>query len=194
MDDDSAGDAASTARPRMEPNTGSAWDGGLSSSPAADGEFAQLEWRGVSQKLAWHRFVTILATLVAVGGVGVVVAIVWLPPAALLVWGGVVLGAAVVALAYSRAAANRWCWAEGATDLVIAYGVLVRQVVMVPYGRIQVVDVTVSPVEQWLGIATVRVHTAATTIDACVCGLTETEATQLRTRLANRSETFTTGL
>ena len=69
-----------------------------------------------------------------------------------------------------------------------------RQLVVVPYGRMQVVDMTADLLEQALGIATVRVRTAASTADTRVVGLPLEEAVRLRGRLAARSESFSTGL
>ncbi|MFC7329261.1 PH domain-containing protein [Marinactinospora rubrisoli] len=87
-----------------------------------------------------------------------------------------------------------WGYAEGRTDFYLTCGVVIRQLVVVPYGRMQVVDVTANLLEQALGIATVRLRTAATTADARIPGLSLDEATRLRDRLAARSETFSTGL
>ena len=51
-----------------------------------------------------------------------------------------------------------------------------RRTVIVPYGRMQLVDVTTGPVDRWLGIAAVQLHTAAATTDASIPGLTTDEA------------------
>ena len=60
--------------------------------------------------------------------------------------------------------------------------------------RTQVVDVTADLLEQALGMATVRVRTAASAADTRVVGLPLEEAVRLRGRLAARSESFSTGL
>lgn len=176
-------DAASPVRPRLEPSTSLELDS-LAAPP----------WQGVSPRLRWYLFVRMIAALVLIAIVGGVVVSVWLAPV-FFAYGVLLVVAAVgTGSLYSMVAGRRWRWAEGRSDLFVAHGVLVRQVVVVPYGRIQVVDVTADPVERGLGLATVRIHTAAMTVDAYVCGLEESEADQLRERLAARSETFSTGL
>src|SRR5699024_7434692 len=86
-----------------------------------------------------------------------------------------------------------WGYVESESELYLTYGVFLRQLVVVPYGRMQVVDVTADLLEQALGIATVRVRTAASAADTRVVGLPLEEAVRLRGRLAARSESFSTG-
>nr|WP_051061627.1 PH domain-containing protein [Nocardiopsis chromatogenes] len=126
--------------------------------------------------------------------VGAVAAWLWLGPQAAAV--PVIAVAAAFAAAWLSAGPARrsWGYAEGPTDLYLTYGTAVRQLVVVPYGRMQVVDVTADLLEQALGIATVRVRTAATTADTRIPGLPLDDAVVLRDRLAARSETFSTGL
>jgi membrane protein YdbS with pleckstrin-like domain len=45
-------------------------------------------------------------------------------------------------------------------------GVLVRRVSVVPYGRMQFVEVTAGPFERAFRLATVQLHTAAAASDA----------------------------
>ena len=69
-----------------------------------------------------------------------------------------------------------------------------RRTVIVPYGRMQLVDVTTGPVDRWLGIAAVQLHTAAATTDASIPGLTTDEAARLRDHLAALGEARSAGL
>lgn len=152
------------------------------------------EWSRVSRRYVWYRRLVLAAVLVPGGGAG-----------AFLV-GGVFTAAAgaawVVACVvlgglgwYAAVLTGRsWAYAEGQADLYLCHGVVVRQLVVVPYGRMQLVDVTANLLEQGLGIATVRVYTAASTVEAYIAGLPLDEATRLRDRLAMRSETYSTGL
>ncbi|WP_017593242.1 PH domain-containing protein [Nocardiopsis potens] len=151
-------------------------------------------WVRVSPALDRYLRLTGIAAAVVVGAPLSALCWLWLGP----VWA---LAAAVLALASVPAAwftAGRvrrsWGYAEGRTDLCLTYGLAVRQLVVVPYGRMQVVDVTANLLEQALGIATVRVRTAATTADTRIPGLDLDTAVGLRDRLAARSETFSTGL
>ena len=85
-------------------------------------------------------------------------------------------------------------YAERADDLIVVSGILVRRLVIVPYGRMQMVDLRAGPIDRWLGIATVQLHTAAATTDAAIPGLTPLEAAALRDRLAARGEARSAGL
>jgi uncharacterized protein len=103
---------------------------------------------------------------------------------AVLIWGWVLIG---------RNAAS-WRYAERADDLLIGHGVLFRTLVVVPYGRMQFVDVQAGPLERWFGIATVQLHTAAASTDARIPGLAPREAARLRDRLAQLGEARLAGL
>ena len=150
-------------------------------------------WVRVSPRLA-----TLRRSLLA--GIGGVVALVaaslaaitswWLLLAVLVVgavliaWGWVVVGRAV----------RSWGYAERADDLLVTRGILFRQLVVVPYGRMQFVDVTAGPLDRRFGLATVQLHTAAAATDAQIPGLVPAEAARLRDRLAARGEAGSAGL
>lgn len=102
----------------------------------------------------------------------------------LLVWTAVVIGRQVRAIGY----------AERDDDLLIRKGVLFRTLVVVPYGRMQLVDVTAGPLARKLGFASVQLHTASPGTDATIEGLVPSEAARLRDRLASRGEARLAGL
>jgi membrane protein YdbS with pleckstrin-like domain len=87
-----------------------------------------------------------------------------------------------------------WGYAERAEDLLVTRGILFRQLVVVPYGRMQFVDVTAGPLDRRFGLATVQLHTAAAATDAQIPGLVPAEAARLRDRLAARGEASSAGL
>jgi membrane protein YdbS with pleckstrin-like domain len=101
-----------------------------------------------------------------------------------VVWGWLVVGRAV----------RSWGYAERADDLLVTRGILNRQLVVVPYGRMQYVDVTAGPLDRKFGLSTVQLHTAAAATDARIPGLVPTEAARLRDRLAARGEASSAGL
>ncbi|MEU3722812.1 PH domain-containing protein [Streptomyces sp. NPDC031705] len=76
-----------------------------------------------------------------------------------------------------------WRYAERADDLLISRGVLWREETVVPYGRMQLVEVTSGPLERRFGLASVQLHTAAAATDAKIPGLAPEEAERLRDRL-----------
>jgi uncharacterized protein len=99
-------------------------------------------------------------------------------------WGWRIVGRAV----------RSWGYAERADDLLVTRGILNRQLVVVPYGRMQYVDVTAGPLDRRFGLSTVQLHTAAAATDARIPGLVPAEAARLRDRLAARGEATSAGL
>ena len=87
-----------------------------------------------------------------------------------------------------------WGYAEREDDLMVRRGVMIRRQSVVPYGRMQFIDVTAGPVERSLGLATVRMHTAAAASDARIPGLERAEASRLRDQLAQLGEAQAAGL
>jgi membrane protein YdbS with pleckstrin-like domain len=111
-------------------------------------------------------------------------------------------GAAVGAIAVGSAAAwwfvrNRfraWGYLEREEDLEVRRGVMVQRLSVVPYGRMQFVEISTGPVERLFGLATVKLHTAAAASDARIPGLDPGEAARLRDRLAALGEAKAAGL
>ncbi len=90
--------------------------------------------------------------------------------------------------------ARAWGYAERDDDLYIKHGAMFRQLVAVPYGRMQYVDVNAGPFEQLYGIASVRLHTASPRTGARIPGLPADEAARLRDRLTELGESQAAGL
>jgi uncharacterized protein len=87
-----------------------------------------------------------------------------------------------------------WGYAERPADLLVRHGLLVRRLSIVPYARMQFVDVTAGPLERAFGLATVELHTAAAASDARIPGLPGPEAARLRDRLSALGEARAEGL
>ncbi|AZM54670.1 hypothetical protein DMA15_20660 [Streptomyces sp. WAC 01529] len=105
-------------------------------------------------------------------------------PLAFLVWGWPMMGRNWLS----------WRYAERDDDLLISRGVLWREETVVPYGRMQLVEVTSGPVERHFGLASVQLHTAAAATDARIPGLLPEEAERLRDRLTELGEARSAGL
>lgn len=151
-------------------------------------------WAGVSAQLRAMRR-AILATVAAFAAILlVVIALVSAVPLVAVV--GVVFVVAVLVAGFAAIGRNyaSWGYAERAEDLLVTRGVLFRRLVVVPYGRMQLVDVTAGPIERRFGIATVRLHTAAAGTDARIRGLAPDEAARLRDRLSSLGEARSAGL
>jgi membrane protein YdbS with pleckstrin-like domain len=102
------------------------------------------------------------------------------------------LGALFALLVWRRYRA--WGYAEREDDLLVRRGVLIRRLTVVPYGRMQFVDVTAGPVDRIFGLSTVQLHSAAAATDARIPGLEKAEAERLRDRLAALGEAKAAGL
>ena len=69
-------------------------------------------------------------------------------------------------------------------ELIVARGVLIRSVVAIPTNRIQHVDTRQGPLEQWMGLARLQVHTASGVgSDGVIPGLAFEVAEALRDKL-----------
>jgi len=107
--------------------------------------------------------------------------------------GGVLVAGAIVWVVVGRRYQS-WGYAERDDDLLVRRGVLFARLSVVPYGRMQFIDVTAGPLERVFGLATVRLHTAAAATDARIPGLEREEAGRLRDRLAELGEAQAAGL
>jgi uncharacterized protein len=114
-------------------------------------------------------------------------------------WAGVAAVAVVTVAAgavlwVERRRYRAWAYRERDDDLIVSRGVLVRRVSVVPYGRMQFVEVTAGPFERAFRLATVQLHTAAAASDARIPGLERDEAARLRDRLTVLGEARAAGL
>lgn len=85
-------------------------------------------------------------------------------------------------------------WVEREDDLMVRRGRVFRRVTVVPYGRMQFVDVASGPLARAFGIARVQLHTASQGSDAHIAGVPAEEAARLRDRLTTRGEARLAGL
>jgi membrane protein YdbS with pleckstrin-like domain len=152
-----------------------------------------VQWRPVSPKLITVELIgrTAFTAVVLIGlAIGWVLAPHWLWPVAMAVvvvfgiWRSIVTVRAVKA----------WGYAERDNDLLVRHGLLIRRLSIVPYARMQYVDVTAGPLERAFQLATVQLHTAAAASDAQVPGLPPEEAARLRDRLTALGEDRAEGL
>lgn len=152
-----------------------------------------VEWTPVSPKLATARRAGVAVVMVPVALVAAVVAVVgavwwaWLIALGAIVvlgWSWIVIGRQVRAIGY----------AERTEELLVRHGVLWRTVVVVPYARLQYVDVHAGPIDRRLGIARLQLHTASAGTDAAIAGVPPAEAARLRDRLTERGRSQLAGL
>ncbi|MEU7841844.1 PH domain-containing protein [Micromonospora sp. NPDC049114] len=152
-----------------------------------------VQWQPISTNLIWVELIR-LAVVVAIGLA--VTAIGWALSGHWLF--GLALALVVVLGAWRATAIVRavraWGYAERDDDLLVRHGLLVRRLSIVPYSRMQFVDVSAGPLERAFDLATVQLHTAAAASDARVPGLRPAEASRLRDRLTALGEDRAEGL
>ena len=150
-------------------------------------------WRKPSPRLLLVRRLEVLAvTLPAALAVGILGATSSVLEG--LLGAAVVLAAGASMLVFVARRVRAWSYAERDEDLLVRRGVLFSRLSVVPYGRMQFIDVTAGPIERSFGLATVRLHTAAAASDARIPGLSADEAARLRDRLAELGEAQAAGL
>ncbi|MFW2512299.1 PH domain-containing protein [Demequina sp. SO4-13] len=149
-------------------------------------------WQYVSRKLIPARLITMAIVL----GLPTIALVVLGALTSTWVWIGA--GVLLVAMLWSAWVIVRQvtahAWAEREDDLVVKRGRLFRSVTVVPYGRMQYVEVESGPLARAFGIARVQLHTASPGTDANIAGVPEKEAARLRDRLSSRGEAQLAGL
>jgi len=106
----------------------------------------------------------------------------------------VAVAAGLALLVFVTRRFHSWGYAEREDDLLVRRGVMFARMSVIPYGRMQFIDVTAGPLERLFGLATVRMHTAAAASDARIPGLAVAEAARVRDRLAELGEAQAAGL
>lgn len=156
--------------------------------PLGDGTWHQLARAYVRVQLISQGAV-FLVVLVAAIVVQVVSGVIWqwIPV-------GVVLLITAVGMIITPRQARSFGYQLRRDDLVFRRGILWQRVVAVPYGRMQLVDITHGPLDRGFGIAQLKLVTAAASSGVTIPGLTQGAAEHLRDTLIDVAETRRTGL
>ncbi len=150
------------------------------------------EWRGVSPKYLGVEIVSSVIGLVVLCGITVPFILLgtWFGwPALVLAF---VIGVVTIALAPRRVRSIGYRLRSD--DLVFKRGIMFHRVVSVPYGRMQLIDITRGPVSRALGLADLKFVTAAASTGVSIPGLVDAEATRLRDELVSLAESRRVGL
>lgn len=153
----------------------------------------QTAWSRPSVKL-WRMRVTELCVLGVAFALVAVIAATTAKSTALAVAMTCCVAVVVVSLLFARRRYRAWGYLEREEDLLVRRGVLISRLSVVPYGRMQLVEVTAGMMERLFGLSTVKLHTAAARSDARIPGLEPAEAARLRDRLAALGEAKAAGL
>jgi membrane protein YdbS with pleckstrin-like domain len=150
-------------------------------------------WRRVSSRLIVVEELQVLVSTLVVVAANLTALLFVRNRVPLLVAAVAVVVALIGAIVVMRSV-RTWRYAERDDDLLIRHGLLVRKLSIVPYARMQFVDVTAGPLERMFGLATVTMHTAAAASDARIPGLPTLEAARLRDRLSSLGDARAEGL
>jgi membrane protein YdbS with pleckstrin-like domain len=151
------------------------------------------DWHRPSPRLLMMRRIEVASATVVLAVVAFVV-LAFTQIVAAVVVAVVVLLLGLALLLFMGRRVRAWGYAEREDDLFVRRGVMFSRLSVIPYGRMQFIDVTAGPVERLFGLATVRMHTAAAASDARIPGLAADEAARVRDRLAELGEAQAAGL
>ena len=153
---------------------------------------------------SWRRLSPRYVTVRRLGtALGTVATFVPLAVAAWFVWRlwwvpALVSGLGVVWFCWRFVRARRWVeswgYCERDADLCVRHGLWARELLVVPFGRMQMVKVNSGPLLRAFGLASVQLVTASASTDAAIIGLPAADATALRDRLIERSDARGSGI
>lgn len=153
-------------------------------------------WQRVSPSYAWVDLAMNILTVVIVAAIYGAVALFAersLPLQVHLIAAAIILVLLVNAvLAFRRVRAIGYVLRED--DFLFRRGIMFERVIAVPYGRLQLVDITRGPLLRMLGLSTLKFITASVATGVQLPGLPEQEAEALRDRLVELAETRRSGL
>lgn len=153
----------------------------------------------VSPKLVIVRYLSVLPWVI-LPAVGFLIAGILIDEEELFLKIGAYVGAGIFAvlviwlLWLIPAQVKKLGWKETADELLLSRGKVFHTYTVVPYGRIQFVDVTAGPIERIFGLKSVELHTASASSDSSISGLVAAEADALRDRLAIQARERMSGL
>jgi uncharacterized protein len=151
------------------------------------------EWHQLARAYVWVSLISSGSVLVLVLAVALALQL-WLHQAWVWIPGGIILAILLVTIAITPRQARAYGYQLRQDDLVFRKGILWQRVVAVPYGRMQLVDITHGPLDRGFGIAQLKLVTAAASTGVTIPGLPQQAAEHLRDTLVEVAETRRTGL
>lgn len=150
-------------------------------------------WHQISPRYVVSQIVQNLIFLAFVLAAAVVLALVldqswvWIPAA-------VVVAIEIITLVILPRQAKAIGYMLRDDDIVFRKGILWQRMIAVPYGRMQLVDITQGPLDRAFGVSQLKMVTAAATTGVQIPGLTQAASEALRDTLIEVAETRRTGL
>jgi len=155
---------------------------------ALDGAWHQISPRYVTSQFVQNAIIILLVAIAAAVAATVLeMTWVWIPAGALV-------AIDVITLAILPRQARALGYMLRADDIVFRRGILWQRMVAVPYGRMQLVDITQGPLDRVFGLSQLKMVTAAAATGVQIPGLAQPAAEALRDTLIEVAETRRTGL
>jgi uncharacterized protein len=157
-----------------------------------------ISWTRVSPKLTWVELVTtVLSGGVVTAGCLLIGLVASAGTASGIVWTWIGVAVAVVTLlvaVFTPRRVRAIGYALREDDFVVRRGLMFQRFIAVPYGRLQLVDVSRNPVARTLGLSELRFVTAAASTNVRLPGLLADDADALRDHLVDLAESRRVGL
>ncbi len=155
---------------------------------ALDGTWHQISPRYVVSQLLQYGLTLVILVAAAL--------VVWLVFDQTWVWipAGILIALDVLTMIILPRQARAIGYMLRSDDLVFRKGILWQRMIAVPYGRMQLVDITHGPLDRAFGVAQLKMVTAAATTGVQIPGLRQEAAEALRDTLIDVAETRRTGL
>ena len=170
------------------PDPGAPADAALPAVPPAD-----TGWLRVSPKYLVVEIVGSVIGMIVFVGALLIAYYFWQSPWVL--WAAIALGViSLIGIAFEPRRVRSIAYRLREDDLLFRRGIMYQRQVAVPYGRMQLVDITRGPVARALGLADLKFVTAAASTAVTVPGLPMEEADRLRDELVALAETRRAGL
>lgn len=156
-------------------------------------ELAGGVWHQVSRKYVWVQLISAGALFALVAAVMLMLWLV-LNQTWVLLPGGLFLLVQLFIIAITPRQTRSIGYQLREDDLVFRRGILWQRMVAVPYGRMQLIDITHGPLDRGFGIAQLKFVTAAASTGVVIPGLPQATAESLRDHLVAVAESRRTGL
>lgn len=150
-------------------------------------------WHQLARAYVWVQIISTGAFSLVVLAVAIGLQL-WLDQPWTWIPAGLVLLVCLFSLAITPRQARSYGYQLRRDDLVFRRGILWQRMVAVPYGRMQLIDITHGPLDRGFGIAQLKLVTAAASTGVTIPGLTQKAAENLRDTLVDVAETRRTGL
>ena len=163
---------------------------------ALEGESTEVTWRSISPKHMVDEYVTLGFVFTLLAGVTLLPLLSPNVLPSVVTWIALALVVTIAVVNFIlipfRVRAMRY-WLRD-DDFVFRRGVIFQRQVAVPYGRLQLVDINRGPLSRLLGLAEIRLVTAAASSGVTIPGIVLADSEALRDELVALAESRRAGL